>query len=140
MKKIFVTLTILMLIMMAYSCSKDHEAPTFSMYSSVEKPTNVQASYSQNANAFTVTWDMANTTNVIDYYVAVADSENFNGINFEQPVDSTTKTFTLVADFMPAEEDSVMRYFAVHAVYDTEEIKTFIGPRSDDVAGALFIR
>ena len=140
MKKIFISVTILILIFIAYSCSKEHDAPTFSQYSNLKKPTNVIASYNKTDNAFSVTWDMANTTGVIDYYVAVADSEDFNGITFMRSSGGLTMTYTLTADFIPAEEDNAIRYFAVHAVYNNEDLKTFIGPRSDDADSALFIR
>jgi len=139
-KKIFIPAGILILIFMAYSCSKDHDAPTFSLYSDLKKPTNVIASYNKASNAFTVTWDMANTTDVIDYYISVADSASFNGITFMRSNGGLTRTFTLAGDFIPSEEDTAIRYFAVHAVYSNENLKSFIGPRSDDADSALFVR
>ncbi|MFC1512022.1 hypothetical protein ACFL5H_02360 [Candidatus Latescibacterota bacterium] len=140
MKKIFNSVAILILIFVAYSCSKDHDAPTFSQYSNLKKPTNVVASYNKVSNAFTVTWDMANTTDVIDYYISVSDSANFNGITITRSNGGLNRTSAIIADFIPAEEDTVIRYFAVHAVYNNENLNTFIGPRSDDADSALFIR
>jgi len=139
-KKIFISLTLLTLVVFAYSCSKDHESPTFSQFDVAKKPTNVVASYTKATNTFTVTWDMQDPTDVIDYYVTVADSADFESINKTFPSGGTAKTCTITANFIPSKETTAVRYFAVSAIYSNETLKTFIGPQSDVADTALFVR
>lgn len=142
MKRISVIITILILVIYAYSCGKDHEAPTFSQFDMVKKPTNVVATYNKAANTFTVTWDMQNTTDVIDYYVSIADSADFESITTTRTVGNTatTCTITKASDLVPAKENTAIRYFAVSAIYSNENVKSFVGPRSDVADTALFVR
>lgn len=138
MKKIFLTFTLLALVVFAYSCSKDHESPTFSQFEVAKKPTNVVATYNATANAFTVTWNMQDPTDVIDYYVTVADSSSFEGINKQFAVGSAATTYTIPVNFIP--NSPAVRYFAVSAIYSNDTVKTFIGPRSDVADSALYVR
>jgi len=139
-KKIFTLLTIFILVVFAYSCSKDHEAPTFSQFEIAKKPTNVVASYHKSTNTFTVSWDMADETDVIDYYIAIADSANFEGISKQFANGGTTRSCSIKADFIPANETTAVRYFGVSAVYSNANVKAFIGPQSDKADTALFVR
>ena len=142
MKRISVILTILILVMYAYSCGKDHEAPTFSQFDGTSKPTNVVATFNKAANSFTVTWEMANTADVIDYYVSIADSADFESITTTRSVGSaaTTFTFTKASDLIPTTQTTAVRYFAVSAIYSNANLKSFVGPRCDVADTALFVR
>jgi len=129
--------------MYAYSCGKDHEAPTFSQYDMTSKPTSVVATYNKAANTFTVTWYMTKTADVIDYYVTIADSAEFdNGITTTRTVGSTATTYTVTkaSDLIPSSQTTAVRYFAVSAIYSNADVKTFVGPRSDVADSALFVR
>ena len=77
MKKIFILLISIIIVIIALSCSKDHSAPTFSKYVT-PKPTNVAATYDSDNDFVVVTWDMVDPTDVIDYYVSVSDSSEFD--------------------------------------------------------------
>ena len=129
-------------MMYAYSCGKDHEAPTFSQFDTVTKPTNIVATYNNAANSFTVTWDMTNTTDVIDYYVSMGDSADFESITTTRSVGSTATAFTFAkaSELIPTSQTTAIRYFAVSAIYSNADLKSFIGPRSDVADTALFVR
>ena len=84
-----------------------------------------------------VTWTMSDTTGVIDYYVAVSDSNVFdygeekkgfftNLVSLTQPFAFANEAFTHV----PADVDSLILYFNVSAVYKNEIFNGFIGPRA----------
>jgi len=139
-KKLLLTL-IPILVMISYaSCSKDHDAPTFSKYSVVKKPTNVVATYSGTEKVFNVSWDITDTTDVVDYYVAVSDSLNFGKVKILQTVGGTEKSYKVSAKYIPSSVTSLVQYFSVQAIYSNEDLHFLIGPRSDSVDSALYVK
>lgn len=129
-------------MMVAYSCGRDHEAPTFSKFNVAKKPTNVEATYVLTTDAVNVTWDLSDETSVVDYFVYVSDSSDFElGEVNEYPIHSTNKIYVFdVAKYLPADVDSTVLYFSVSAVYKTVSLSNFIGPRSDDADSSMIKR
>ena len=137
MKKIFILLTPIIIFIIALSCSKDHSAPTFSQYVK-PKPTNVAATYDSDKDAVEVTWDMDDPTDVKDYYVSVSDSSEFDmGHVFTEVVGGTEKSYTLNVSFLSAGEPGTLLYITVSAIFDSENLKNFIGPRANNPASVL---
>ncbi len=142
MKNIMIIFSSVLLIFVAFGCSKDHDAPTFATYDEVEKPTNVVATYDKETDSVMVTWDMDENQNIKGYYITTSDSSlfDFGDKNF-YPTDSVEKTYSVSASFVPSDVDSILYYFDVSAIYDNEEtFNNFIGPRSDDPDSALIYR
>jgi len=139
-KKILLTLIGIIIVISYASCSKDHDAPTFSNYSVVKKPTNINATYSDTDNSFNVTWEMTNDTDVVDYYVTVSDSADFGKVKLTLPVGGTTTSYKLTADYVAANIDTLIQYFAVHAIYSNENLHLLIGPQSDSIDSALYVK
>ena len=136
--KTILNLLVLVVLIFTVGCSKDHDAPTFAKYATTAKPTNVLASYDPAGNTVNITWNMADTTNVIDYYVSMSDSSNFNlGHVLTKSVGSNDRSFAFKVDFLPADVDSAVRYFTVSAIYNSEDFNTFIGPYADNPDSAL---
>jgi hypothetical protein len=139
-KNIFILLTPIFIIITALGCSKDHTAPTFSKYVT-PKPTNVQATFDPDNDVVEVTWDMDNPANVKDYYVAVSDSSLFDmGYVFTKVVGSTEKKYTLDVTFVPSSDVGKVLYITVSAIFDSETLKNFVGPRADNPANVLVKR
>ena len=159
MKKISIFLVpIIIVVAIFYGCSEDHVAPTFSQYEDVSEPTNVEATYSiiGNDSTFKVTWQMEDTTGVVNYLVAWSDSNIFDDGNVsdaaEQYVLSDTqkelkteiviqkenffKTLGYFFDKNPPDIDVFIAYFTVSAVYNVmdqngdEVFSYFIGSRA----------
>ena len=129
-------------MLLAFGCSKDHDAPTFALYDGVEKPTDVTATYDKDTDSVVVSWTMDETQDIIKYYVTVSDSSLFDfGDKITQPTDGTTTSFTLKANFISADIDSAIRYFDVSAVYHNDStFVNLIGPRSDEPDSAMILR
>jgi len=136
-KKIFILLISIIIVIIALSCSKDHDAPTFSKYVT-PKPTNVAATYDSDKDAVEVTWDMVVDPAVIDYYVSVSDSSEFDmGHVFTKVVGGTEKSYTLDVTFVPADEIGTVLYVTVSAIFNSENLKNYVGPRADNPASVL---
>jgi len=139
-----VLLLLLPVVLLAYivGCSKDHEAPTFSKFKSVTKPTNVVATYDPSTDQVNVTWNMNKMDNIIDFYITVSDSMDFNSINLlTQPIGTIDKTCSFsVKDFIPDTTKNVVLYFNISALYNSETLRNFIGPFSDTPDSALVVR
>lgn len=143
MKKLLWIVLPTLLMMVAYSCSKDHEAPTFSKFNVAKKPTNVEATYVLATDAVNVTWDLSDETNVVDYIVYVSDTSDFDlgEVKNEKSIHSTNKIYVFeVAKYLPADVDSTILYFSVSAVYRSESLSNFIGPRSDEADSSMIKR
>ena len=137
MKKISILLISIIMVIIALSCSKDHNAPTFSEYVT-PKPTNVAATYDSANDVVVVTWDMVADPTVIDYYVSVSDSSEFDmGHVFTKVVGGPEKSYTLDVSFVPADEIGTVLYVTVSAIFNSENLKNFIGPRADNPANVL---
>ena len=137
MKKIFILLISIIIVIIALSCSKDHSAPTFSKYVT-PKPTNVAATYDTDNDFVVVTWDMVDPTDVNDYYVSVSDSSEFDmGHVFTKVVGGTEKSYTLDVTFVPADEIGTVLYVTVAAIFNSENLKNYVGPRADNPASVL---
>ena len=143
MKKIFVFLAPIFILAIIYSCSKEHQSPTFSQYEKTSEPTDVIATYDGDNDTINVVWRMEDTAGVVDYLVAWSDSNVFDATfnKSEQFVKKTSDTelkneITLNAsDVLKkmnyyADEDSFIVYFTVSAVYTNDEFLKFIGPRA----------
>ena len=151
MKKIFLFLAPMLIMTIAYGCSKDHEAPTFSKYGDLMKPPQkLIATYSKSKNQFDLTWQMPDTNSVKTYFVAWSDSNVFDlGKTADTFTDSVTTGYspekcaalldaTWVFKTMGyiAAKDSFIVYFTVSAVYNKYDengkiqFDEFIGPRS----------
>lgn len=143
MKKISVFLAPIFILAIIYSCSKEHQAPTFSQYEKTSEPTDVFATYNSDNDSINVVWKMEDTAGVVDYLVAWSDSNVFDegkpGYQFVKGVlDTVLKNeITLNATdvlkkmkLVYANEDSFIVYFTVSAVYTNDEFFGFIGPRA----------
>jgi hypothetical protein len=128
-----------MLIMtIAYGCSKDHQAPTFSKYEGfLKKPQNIIATFSKSKDEFNLMWDMSDTNSVEMYFVAWSDSNVFDlGKQGDEYTNSLKLSYTLNATKVlksmgyTAPKDSFIVYFTVSAVYNNNQFKEFSGPRS----------
>ena len=141
MKKSVISIAVLLLVMLAYSCSKDHDAPTFSLYSSVKTPTNVEATFDATTSMFIITWEMDTTGDdgLVDYIISVSDDADFEGTVFTKSNGSLTRRKEMSSSFISSAADTAVRYFSVHGVYNTESLKQFVGP-SSVADSALFIR
>lgn len=136
MKKILILLIPVIILGIALSCSKDHDAPTFAKYEVAKNPpTNVQATYNAVVDSINVEWEMNYPQSILDiikgYYIVVSDSSDFDmGHVFHRSADTTDNSYSLDAGFIPAEVDSTVIYIKVSAVYESETLNSFIGPRS----------
>ena len=137
MKKILILLIPVIILGIALSCSKDHEAPTFAKYEVTKNPpTNVHATYDVSKDSVDVEWEMNYPQPILDmingYYVVVSDSSDFDmGHVFPRPTDALDNSYSLDAGFIPADVDSTVIYIKVSAVYESETLNNFIGPRSE---------
>jgi hypothetical protein len=131
-----------MLVMVAFGCSKDHDAPTFATYDGIEKPTNVNATYDKATDSVVVSWNMIDSQDIVQYYITRSDSSLFDfGKKRFYLSDGTNKTYSISASFVPADVDSVIYYFDVSAIYDNAtNYNSLIGPRSDEPDSALILR
>ncbi len=157
MKKIsiFMTPVFILALTFLYGCSKDHDAPSFSLYETTSEPVNVVAAYNKGDDNIQVIWEMVNTEGIEDYLVAWSDSNVFDLGNtidefVKKPGDVVLNTeITMKADYVlkkmssaylqVADIDSFIVYFTVSAVYKNEEFNSFIGPRAE-VDSALILR
>ena len=138
MKKIFLFLAPMLIMTIAYGCSKDNQAPTFSKYTGLMKtPQNLIATFSKSKDEFNLTWDMSDTNSVKMYFVAWSDSNVFDlGKQADDFTNSLTTSYTLNATLVlktmgyTAPKDSFIVYFTVSAVYNNNQFKEFSGPRS----------
>jgi hypothetical protein len=142
-KKILFFLATSLIITIAFGCSKDNVAPSFSQFDQTKKPVNVIATYFQNKTAKTdsvrLTWDMPDTTSVTNYFISWSDSGNFDLGNVRNTYTNSLKnSFTLQAtNIMKSmgytqspDTLSHIVYFTVSALYNNKELFDFIGPRS----------
>jgi len=138
-KKILIFVTPILMIILAFGCSKDHSAPTLSVYKAASSPDSVIATYDAKKDIVNVTWSMSDTTGIIDYYIAVSDSNVFDYGNEKKGYFANLAplkppyAFTYQAStFVPKSEygDSLILYFTVSAVYKNEIFNGFIGPRA----------
>lgn len=128
----------MLILAVAYGCSKDHSSPTFSKYDGLMKaPTNLVATYVKSKDEFNLTWELSDTNSVKMYYVAWSDSNVFDlGKKSDEFTNSLNKAYTLNATRImktmgyTAPKDSFIVYFTVSAVYNNSELNEFIGPRS----------
>ena len=157
MKKIsiFMAPVFILALIFLYGCSKDHDAPSFSLYESTSAPVNVVAAYSKGDDNIQIIWEMVNTEGIENYLVAWSDSNVFDLGNttdeyVKKPGDVVLATdITMKADdvlkklssayLQVADIDSFIVYFKVSAVYNNEEFNYFIGPRAE-VDSALILR
>jgi len=137
-KKIVLFFAPMLILAVAYGCSKDHSSPTFSKYDGLMKaPTNLVATYVKSKDEFNLTWELSDTNSVKMYYVAWSDSNVFDlGKKSDEFTNSLNKAYTLNATRImktmgyTAPKDSFIVYFTVSAVYNNSEFNEFIGPRS----------
>lgn len=146
MKKILILLIPVIILGIALSCSKDHDAPTFAKYEVTKNPpTNVQATYDTLVDSINVEWEMSYPQSILDiikgYYIVVSDSSDFDmGHVSHRSTDATDNSYSF--SYMPAdaaaliesalaEIDSTVIYIKVSAVYESETLNSFIGPRSE---------
>lgn len=147
MKKIVILLTPIVIIALALGCSKDHDAPTFDVYKKAASPLNVEATYDTVNDAVNITWEMADTSGVIDYMIVVSDSSVFaDGTIKDFPtnldVNSLVQPYASTYDaatFIEADVDSIIMYYTVSAVFDNVTFNNYIGPRAI-VDSALVLR
>ena len=128
----------MVLMAIVYGCSKDHESPTFSKYDSILKqPTNFVAVYNKTTKAFSLNWDMPDTSSVTTYSVTWSDSNVFDlGLVQDKYTESLNKSYSISASEVlksmgyTAHKDSFIVYFAISAVYSNAQFRDFSGPRS----------
>lgn len=128
MKKIFILLTSIIIVVVSLSCSKDHSAPTFDKYVK-PKPSNIAAVYKSETETVDVTWDMDIPTDVVGYQLSVSDSSVFD-LGYVYPVAAQMeRNITLDA------KDKIGNlYIKVAAIFNNETLNNYYGPRSDDTA------
>ena len=135
-KKIVIFLTPIVILATAYGCSKDHSAPTYSLYSKLKSPTDVVATYNSAKDVVNVTWTMADTSGVVDFVLTVSDSSRFDLGNvrmFSTNIAKHVPTYTAdysTATYLSAKIDSTVLYFTVSAVYKNATYNYFAGPRA----------
>jgi len=137
-KKIVLFLAPMLVLAVAYGCSKDHSSPTFSKYDGLmNTPTNLVATYVKSKDEFNLTWDLSDTNSVKMFFVAWSDSNVFDlGKKSDEFTNSMNSTYTLNATRVlktmgyTAPKDSFIVYFTVSAVYNNAQFNEFIGPRS----------
>lgn len=142
MKNIMIIFVSVLLVFVAFGCSKDHDAPTFATYDAIEKPANVTATYDKDTDSVVVSWDMTDNQDIEGYYITSSDSSlfDFGDKNF-YPTSGIEKTYSISASFVPSDIDSIIYYFDVSAVYDNDTIyNSLIGPRSDEPDSVLIYR
>jgi len=141
-KKLIFYATSIALVYLAIGCSKDHDEPTFSVFTVANKPMDVVASYENVNDDVVVTWKMNETESVISYYVSVSDSSEFDAGIVNSYVTNSLETSYLydVTSFIPADVDSTILYFTVSAIYKSESVNRLIGPRADVPDSALIKR
>ena len=143
MKKILFFLAITLIITIAYGCSKDNVAPSFSVFQKTQKPVNLVATFFKNTVAKTdsirLTWDMPDTTSVTNFLVAWSDSSSFDlGILGDEYTNSLKTTYTLQTTKVLKRmgyitvPDTLLHivYFTVSAIYNNKDLNNFIGPRA----------
>ncbi len=136
-----------MILALAIGCSKDHDAPSFDVYKKADAPVNLEATYDDADDVVNVSWEMTDTSGVIDFVVVVSDSLPFDEGNVRQfptnlDLDTLAQPYKSVYDaatYVDAELDSVIMYYTVSAVYDNETFNNYIGPRAV-VDSALVLR
>ena len=126
------------LVVIALGCSKDHSAPTFAKYAVASKPTDVEATYNSLTQSVNVTWIMSNTTGVVDYYVSISDSSDFDfGNLILRATNSLDRSYSFnVVDYVQPGTSTVL-YLTVSAVYKNENLNYFVGPRADNPDSTL---
>lgn len=136
MKKIVILLTPIMIFVAVYGCSKDHEAPTNSLYGSLKSPSDVVATYDSAKDVVNVKWAMADTSGVVDFVLSVSDSSVFDKgevrmfpTNIKMTVTPYTTTYD-AATYVDAKIDSTILYFTVSAVFKNQTYNYFVGPRA----------
>lgn len=141
MKIILFFMAPILLIVIAIGCSKEHNAPTFAKYAVTSKPTDVVATYDPATQSVNVTWDMSDITGVIDYYVSISDSSDFDfGNVLVRITNSLDRSYSFnVVKYVQAETGSIVLYFTVSAVYKNENLDYFVGPRADNPDSTLVI-
>ncbi|MFC1651388.1 hypothetical protein ACFL2X_07435 [Candidatus Latescibacterota bacterium] len=129
MKKIFILLTTIIIVIISLSCSKDHSAPTFGKYVQ-PKPSNIAAVYDSETETADVTWDMNDLTDVVGYQLSVSDSSVFDlGYVYPVPTGQVTNYSLNVKDKV-----GKTLYIKVAAIFNNETMNNYYGPRSDDTA------
>ena len=145
MKKILICLLPVLLFVIAYGCSKDHEAPTFQAFKATSNPESVEATYDSGQDVVNINWTMSDINGVNDFVIAVSDSSVFDDgevRSFPMNLESLTPPFSYVYDaslYVPADVDSLILYYTVSAVYENEIFHAFVGPRAE-VDSALVLR
>jgi hypothetical protein len=143
-KKILFFLASALIIILAYGCSKDNVAPSFSVFAKTTRPVNLVASFFKNTVAKTdsirLKWDMQDTTSVENYLISWSDSSSFDSGHVQSDYANSLKTtitlqttnvfksmgYTTVPDTL-----SHIVYFTVSAVYKkNSSLIDFVGPRA----------
>ncbi|MBT4483514.1 MAG: hypothetical protein HOC71_07535 [Candidatus Latescibacteria bacterium] len=139
MKKIFIFLTPVLIIFIYFGCSKDHSAPTNSLYGTASSPDSVNAEYDTVNDEVKVSWTMSDTSGVKDFFVAVSDSSVFDKgetrgfyTNFDnpQPPYSFIYKAHIYNKLSDTGNNSLVLYFNVSAVYKNEVFNNYVGPRA----------
>jgi len=142
-KRIIIFLApIVLLIMYGIGCSKNHEAPTFGKYDTLNTPADVVATFNAGTEMIDIAWTMDDLDGVVDYFIGVSDSSVFNDGHIVEfftdipraDIQNTpyNKSFNLEKCLPGAvvDADSVILYIRVSAVYNNDQFKNFIGPQS----------
>ena len=143
MKKILFFLATTLIITIAYGCSKDNVAPSFSVFEQTKRPVNLVASFFKNTVAKTdsirVTWIMSDMTSVTNFLVSWSDSSVFDfGRVQNEYTNSLKTTYTLQTTKVlksmgyTSVPDTLLHtvYFTVSAIYNKKDLTDFIGPRA----------
>jgi len=136
-KNILIFLTPILIIAIVFGCSKDHSAPTNSIYKIASSPDSVKAVYDPVDDEVNVSWIMSDTAGVKDFFVAVSDSNIFDAgqtrgfyTNYKKLEPPYNFIYEATTYYNPAEVDSIILYFNVSAVYKNDVFNDYIGPRA----------
>jgi len=135
-KKIAIVLAPVFILVAAFGCGKDHDAPTFGVYGTTNAPENLVATYNAGDDVVNLVWDMTDMDDVIDFFVSVSDSSVFDlgtVTPFYVNTNNTVSPFSFEYDattYVPATVDSTILYFTVSAVYNNDVLNNYIGPRA----------
>jgi hypothetical protein len=142
-KKILVFIVPMMIMLIAFGCNKDNSAPTFRTFQNIPSPDSVLATYNRALDTVDITWIMADTSGVADYYIEVSDSSSMDAGKIYTNAffgNSLTQNFSYKAwRYIPSTVDSLTLYFTVSALLNNETLTNFIGPRSA-IGSALVYR
>jgi len=133
---ILISVPLITMALMA-GCSSDIDSPSFSNYKKMKSPISLEASYDASIDKVKLTWELPDTSGVIDFFLTTSDSSLIDSGDYFRSVpmgvDVTQTPYSYLYDtsvFIPSTVDSLVMYFTVSPVYQNATYNSFIGPRA----------